>query len=52
MPVIEQIDDAIDQMEDQVFVKPEQDLLQRIFRLKRALPQLRRILNLGGTMQC
>jgi magnesium transporter len=45
MPVIEQIDDAIDQMEDQVFDKPEQELLQRIFRLKRALPQLRRILN-------
>jgi magnesium transporter len=45
MPVIEQIDDAIDQMEDQVFDKPEQSLLQRIFRLKRALPHLRRILN-------
>jgi magnesium transporter len=45
MPVIEQIDDAIDQMEDQVFDNPEQALLQRIFSLKRALPQLRRILN-------
>ena len=45
MPVIEQIDDALDQMEDQVFDNPEQNLLQRIFRLKRAVPQLRRILS-------
>jgi len=45
MPVIEQIDDALDQMEDQVFDNPEQRLLQRIFRLKRAVPQLRRILS-------
>ncbi|MBN2556418.1 MAG: magnesium/cobalt transporter CorA [Anaerolineales bacterium] len=45
MPVIEQIDDALDEMEDQVFDNPEQDLLQRIFRLKRAVPQLRRILS-------
>lgn len=45
MPVIEQIDEAIDQMEDQVFENPKQSLLQRIFRLKRVLPNIRRILN-------
>ena len=31
MPVIEQIDEAIDQMEDQVFENPEQSLLQRCY---------------------
>lgn len=46
LPVVDQIDETIDQIEDQVFDNPEQALLERIFRLKRALPYLRRTLNL------
>jgi magnesium transporter len=44
MPVIEQIDDAIDQIEDQVFDDPGPVLLEQLFVLKRALLRLRRIL--------
>lgn len=44
MPVIEQIDDAIDQIEDQVFDDPGPALLEQLFVLKRALLRLRRIL--------
>jgi magnesium transporter len=44
MPVIEQIDDAIDQIEDQVFDDPGPTLLEQLFVLKRALLRLRRIL--------
>jgi magnesium transporter len=42
MPVVEQIDEAIDQIEDQVFDNPTPDLLERLFTLKRALLRLRR----------
>lgn len=45
MPVVASIDDAIDLLEDQIFSDPEPALLEQIFRLKRALPQLRRSLN-------
>ncbi len=43
-PVIEGIDEAIDQIEDQVFDDPTPSLLERIFTLKRALLHLRRII--------
>jgi len=44
MPVIEQIDEAIDQVEDQVFDNPAPSVLENIFALKRALLHLRRII--------
>jgi len=44
MAVIEQLDDAIELVEDEVFDKPTTSTLQRIFALKRALIQLRRII--------
>jgi magnesium transporter len=43
MPVIEQIDETIDQIEDQIFGNPTPTLLERLFVLKRALLRLRRI---------
>jgi magnesium transporter len=43
MPAIEALDEAIDQVEDQVFGDPQPALLERIFTLKRALLRLRRI---------
>jgi magnesium transporter len=43
LPAIEGIDEAIDQIEDQVFDDPTPLLLERIFALKRALLHLRRI---------
>lgn len=45
MPVVDAIDEAIDHLEDQIFSDPEPAILEHIFRLKRALPQLRRSLN-------
>ncbi len=44
MPVIEQLDEVIDQIEDQVFDDPALELLERLFALKRALLRLRRVL--------
>lgn len=44
MPVVEQIDVAIEQLEDEVFEKPTSETLARIFALKRALLHLRRII--------
>ncbi|NLF02615.1 MAG: magnesium/cobalt transporter CorA [Anaerolineales bacterium] len=44
MPTVETIDDAIDRIEDQVFDDPAPVLLERIFTVKRALLQLRRII--------
>ncbi len=44
MPVVEGIDEAIDQIEDQVFDDPTPSLLEQIFTLKRALLRLRRII--------
>jgi magnesium transporter len=44
MAAIEQIDDAIDQIEDRVFNAPRPVLLEQLFLLKRALLRLRRIL--------
>jgi magnesium transporter len=44
MPVIEEIDDAIDAIEDQVFGDPTASTLQEIFTMKRALLRLRRVI--------
>jgi magnesium transporter len=44
MPVVEQIDETIDQIEDQIFGEPSPLILEQIFTLKRALLRLRRII--------
>jgi magnesium transporter len=44
MPVVEGIDEAIDQIEDQVFDNPAPSMLEQIFTLKRGLLRLRRII--------
>ncbi len=44
MPMVEQIDEEIDELEDQVFAKPTPDTLERLFGLKRVLLAMRRIL--------
>lgn len=44
MPAVEKIDDAIDQIEDQVFDRPSPRTLERLFGLKRILLAMRRIL--------
>ncbi len=44
MPVIEQLDEAIDHLEDEVFSGARTALLERIFTLKRGLLHLRRII--------
>jgi magnesium transporter len=44
MPTVEKIDDAIDQIEDQVFDRPSPRTLERLFALKRVLLAMRRIL--------
>lgn len=43
MPTVEKIDEAIDQMEDQIFDRPTPRTLERLFELKRVLLALRRI---------
>jgi magnesium transporter len=44
MPIVEKIDDAIDQLEDRIFDRPEARTLERLFALKRVLLAMRRIL--------
>lgn len=44
MPAVEKIDDAIDQIEDQVFDRPSSRTLEKLFALKRVLLAMRRIL--------
>jgi magnesium transporter len=44
MPAVEAVDEAIDQVEDEIFGQPGPTLLERIFVLKRALLHLRRIM--------
>jgi magnesium transporter len=44
MPIVERIDEAIDEIEDQVFDRPTPRTLERIFTIKRALLAMRRIL--------
>ncbi len=45
MPVVDEIDEEIDLIEDEVFGSPGPGMLERIFGLKRALLYLRRILS-------
>jgi magnesium transporter len=42
-PVLSAIDDAIDELEDAIVLQPDDAQLQRLFRLKRALVTLRRV---------
>jgi magnesium transporter len=44
MPVVEAIDEAIDRIEDRVFRDPSREMLEQIFRLKRTLVNLRRVI--------
>jgi magnesium transporter len=44
MPIVEKIDEAIDQIEDQVFDRPSPRTLERLFALKRVLLAMRRII--------
>lgn len=44
MPAVEKIDDAIDQIEDQVFDRPSPKTLEKLFALKRVLVAMRRII--------
>ena len=44
MPVVELLDEAIDRSEDQVFTDPTPVILERIFRLKRVVLHLRRMI--------
>jgi magnesium transporter len=45
MPVVDDIDEAIDQLEDRIFGNPEPQTLERIFRLKRVVLDLRRVIS-------
>jgi magnesium transporter len=44
MPIVEKIDDAVDEIEDQLFTKPAPITVQRLFTLKRSLLHMRRII--------
>jgi magnesium transporter len=44
MPIVEEIDEAINAIEDQVFVRPSPRTLEKLFALKRVLLAMRRIL--------
>ncbi len=44
MPTVEKIDEAIDQLEDQIFDRPSPRTLETLFSLKRVLLAMRRIL--------
>ena len=43
-PVLEEIDEAIDELEDAIVLRPTDEQLQRVFRLKRKLVVLRRVI--------
>jgi len=45
MPVVDNVDEAIDQIEDAVFDRPEPTTLAQIFKLKRVAIDLRRIIS-------
>ncbi len=45
MPLVDEVDDVIDQLEDQLFDRPEPRTVERIFALKRAVLQLRRVIS-------
>ncbi len=44
LPLVDQMDVVMDEIEDQVFNRPSQNLLERIFLMKRSLMHLRRTL--------
>jgi len=44
LPVVEEIDEAVDRTEDEVFGRPSPDVVATIFDLKRAVLQLRRVI--------
>jgi magnesium transporter len=44
MPAVEKIDEAIDQIEDQVFARPSPNTLEKLLGLKRVLVAMRRII--------
>lgn len=44
MPVVDQLDLAIDQAEDEIFSKPNPEVLSNVFTLKRTTLQLRRVI--------
>ena len=44
MPVVDRMDEVIDQFEDRVFDKPDPSTVEQLFALKRALLYLRRII--------
>lgn len=44
MPVVDQIEEVIDRIEDEVFGRPTPEILEHIFGLKRVLLRLRRIM--------
>lgn len=44
LPIVEELDDEIDKAEDQVFNNPTPHVLEKIFLLKRAALQLRRVI--------
>jgi len=43
-PVLEKIDDAIDELEDAIVLRPTNEQLQQVFQLKRKLVVLRRVI--------
>lgn len=43
LPVVEEMDDRLDEIENQVFDRPSPQILEELFTLKRALVRLRRI---------
>ena len=45
MVTVDEIDEAIDRLEDEVFDRPTPDTLERIFKIKRAVLNLRRIIS-------
>jgi magnesium transporter len=44
MPVVEEIDQAIDEIEDRIFHKPRNPILEQLFGIKRGLLHVRRVL--------
>jgi magnesium transporter len=44
LPILDRFSDEIDELEDQVLENPEPEMLERLFDLRRALIQLRRIM--------
>ncbi len=43
LPVLEQMDDALDAIEDEVFLRPSNQTLQKILRMKKDVMRMRRI---------